>query len=75
MMRSRIGKNRRGGRGLVKKSARLSALRTKGTVMSKNSTFSRTKKWRLSICLERWWCSGLYARSMADLLSKASDVG
>ena len=32
--------------GLVKKSARLSAVRTKGTSISKDSTMSRTKKWR-----------------------------
>eukprot|EP00965_Chrysotila_dentata_P011560 378379-Pleurochrysis_carterae.AAC.1 len=56
---SRSGKNTRGGRGFVKKSAMLSALLTNGTVISCDSTFSRTKKWRLSMCLERWWCSGL----------------
>eukprot|EP00965_Chrysotila_dentata_P012389 407727-Pleurochrysis_carterae.AAC.1 len=40
---SRIGKNKRGGSGLVKKSAKLSALRTKGTVMSKDPTFRARK--------------------------------
>eukprot|EP00965_Chrysotila_dentata_P058585 1943715-Pleurochrysis_carterae.AAC.1 len=53
MIKSRIGKKSRGGRGLVKKSARLSALRRNGTVMSKDSTFSRTKKCRRSMCLVR----------------------
>eukprot|EP00965_Chrysotila_dentata_P162450 5365081-Pleurochrysis_carterae.AAC.1 len=44
MITSRSGKNKRGGSGLVKKSAKLSSLRTNGTVSSKSSTFSRTKK-------------------------------
>eukprot|EP00965_Chrysotila_dentata_P104991 3467870-Pleurochrysis_carterae.AAC.1 len=74
-MASRNGKNRRGARGFVKKSARLSALFTKGTVISRDSTFSRTKKCLRSMCFDRAWCSGLYARSIADLLSSASDAG
>eukprot|EP00965_Chrysotila_dentata_P061315 2031658-Pleurochrysis_carterae.AAC.1 len=44
MILSRSAKNKRGARGLVKKSAKLSALHTKGTVMSCVSTRSRTKK-------------------------------
>eukprot|EP00965_Chrysotila_dentata_P122109 4037215-Pleurochrysis_carterae.AAC.1 len=72
---SRNGKNRRGASGFVKKSARLSALLTKGTVNSRDSTFSRTKKCLRSMCFDRAWCSGLYARSIADLLSRASEVG
>eukprot|EP00965_Chrysotila_dentata_P121316 4011093-Pleurochrysis_carterae.AAC.5 len=52
------GKNTRGGEGLVKKSGRLSALMTNGTVVSWASTRSRTKKWRRSMCFDRWWCSG-----------------
>eukprot|EP00965_Chrysotila_dentata_P144920 4785771-Pleurochrysis_carterae.AAC.1 len=44
MMTSRNGKNKRGERGFVKKSAKLSVLRTKGTVNSSSSTFSRMKK-------------------------------
>eukprot|EP00965_Chrysotila_dentata_P029894 995126-Pleurochrysis_carterae.AAC.1 len=43
-MTSRNEKNKRGVSGFVKKSARLSALRTKGTVSSSSSTFSRIKK-------------------------------
>eukprot|EP00965_Chrysotila_dentata_P170714 5635540-Pleurochrysis_carterae.AAC.1 len=43
--------------------------------MSCSSTRSRTKKCRRSMCLERWWCSGLYAKSIADLLSMDKDVG
>eukprot|EP00965_Chrysotila_dentata_P146512 4837303-Pleurochrysis_carterae.AAC.1 len=39
MMTSRSGKNRSGARGFVKKSARLSAFFTKGTVISRDSTF------------------------------------
>eukprot|EP00965_Chrysotila_dentata_P157374 5199287-Pleurochrysis_carterae.AAC.1 len=74
-MVSRRGKNRRGARGFVKKSARLSVLRTNGTVISRVLTFSRMKKWRRSMCLDRAWCWGLYARSMADLLSNDSAVG
>eukprot|EP00965_Chrysotila_dentata_P171160 5648469-Pleurochrysis_carterae.AAC.1 len=42
-MTSRNGKNNRGDKGLVKKSARLSALRTNGTASSSSSTFSRMK--------------------------------
>eukprot|EP00965_Chrysotila_dentata_P124851 4127937-Pleurochrysis_carterae.AAC.1 len=53
MIKSRMGKNRREGKGLVKKSARLSALRTNRTVMSKDSTFLRTTKCRLSMCFVR----------------------
>eukprot|EP00965_Chrysotila_dentata_P117082 3869411-Pleurochrysis_carterae.AAC.4 len=60
MMTSRIAKNGRGVRGLLKKSAKLAMLDTKGTVMSCASTRSRTRKRR---------------RSMADLLSIWSDVG
>eukprot|EP00965_Chrysotila_dentata_P064373 2133104-Pleurochrysis_carterae.AAC.1 len=41
---SRSGKNTRGGRGLVKKSALSSAPLTKGTVISCYSTFSRQKR-------------------------------
>eukprot|EP00965_Chrysotila_dentata_P169141 5585021-Pleurochrysis_carterae.AAC.1 len=37
-MTSRSGKNKRGGSGFVKKSAKLSSLRTKGTVSSRSST-------------------------------------
>eukprot|EP00965_Chrysotila_dentata_P004199 135497-Pleurochrysis_carterae.AAC.1 len=48
-MALRSGKNTRGGRGLVKKFAMLSALLTNGIVISCASTFSRTKKWRRSI--------------------------
>eukprot|EP00965_Chrysotila_dentata_P128158 4237003-Pleurochrysis_carterae.AAC.2 len=76
MMTLRSGKNRRGAaRGFVKKSARLSALFTKGAVISRDSTFPQTKKCLRSICFDRAWCSGLYARSIVDLLSNASDVG
>eukprot|EP00965_Chrysotila_dentata_P009856 321535-Pleurochrysis_carterae.AAC.1 len=73
-MASRKGKNNCGAKGLVKKSARLSALRTKGTVISRDSTFLRTKKCRRSMCLDRAWCCGLYAKSIADLLSKDNGV-
>eukprot|EP00965_Chrysotila_dentata_P153279 5066063-Pleurochrysis_carterae.AAC.1 len=44
IMTSRSEKNKRGGSGFVKKSARLSSLRTNGTVSSRSSTFSRIKK-------------------------------
>eukprot|EP00965_Chrysotila_dentata_P007943 258983-Pleurochrysis_carterae.AAC.1 len=44
MMQSHRGKNVLGGRGSVKKSAILSAFCTKGTVISRDSTRSRTKK-------------------------------
>eukprot|EP00965_Chrysotila_dentata_P061780 2046156-Pleurochrysis_carterae.AAC.1 len=74
MITSRNGKNKRGGRGFVKKSAKLSVLRTKGTVSSSSSTFSRMKKCRRWVCFEREWCCGLYAKSMADLLSRYSGV-
>eukprot|EP00965_Chrysotila_dentata_P182167 6015377-Pleurochrysis_carterae.AAC.1 len=75
MMRSRRGKKAFGGKGLVKKSAILAALCTKGTVISMDSTRSRTKKCRRSMCFVREWCSGLYARSMAAMLSMCSAVG
>eukprot|EP00965_Chrysotila_dentata_P147252 4861748-Pleurochrysis_carterae.AAC.1 len=39
MITSRIGKKSRGGNGFAKKSARLSTLRTKGTVIWSSSTF------------------------------------
>eukprot|EP00965_Chrysotila_dentata_P218520 6190627-Pleurochrysis_carterae.AAC.2 len=45
------GRNTRGGRGFVKKSAMLFALSTNGTVISCALTFSRTKEWRRSIWL------------------------
>eukprot|EP00965_Chrysotila_dentata_P037776 1256128-Pleurochrysis_carterae.AAC.1 len=73
-MTSRSGKNKRGGKGFVKKSARLSSLRTNGTVSSRSSTFSRMKKCRRWMCFDREWCSGLYAKSMAALLSRCSAV-
>eukprot|EP00965_Chrysotila_dentata_P068512 2264821-Pleurochrysis_carterae.AAC.1 len=44
MMTSRSGKNKRGDSGFVKKWARLSALRTNGTVSSSSSTFFLIKK-------------------------------
>eukprot|EP00965_Chrysotila_dentata_P122277 4042223-Pleurochrysis_carterae.AAC.1 len=70
MMRSRKGKNAFGGSGsMVKKSAMSAALLTKGTVNSSASTRSRTKKCLRSMCFVRAWCSGLYARSIADILS------
>eukprot|EP00965_Chrysotila_dentata_P153106 5059568-Pleurochrysis_carterae.AAC.1 len=75
MIRSRREKNVLGGRGLVKKSAMLSALCTKGTVISRDSTRSRTKKCQRLMCLVRAWCSGLYAKSIADVLSMESEVG
>eukprot|EP00965_Chrysotila_dentata_P019162 638425-Pleurochrysis_carterae.AAC.1 len=75
MMRSRRGKNVLGGRGLVKKSAMFSALCTKGTVISRDSTRSRTRKCRRSMCFVRAWCFGLYAKSIADMLSMDKDVG
>eukprot|EP00965_Chrysotila_dentata_P130738 4322590-Pleurochrysis_carterae.AAC.1 len=53
----------------------LSAVCTKGTVISGDSTRSRTKKCQQSICLVRAWCSGFYAKSMADTLSMDKDVG
>eukprot|EP00965_Chrysotila_dentata_P207633 6184243-Pleurochrysis_carterae.AAC.2 len=49
----------RGDRGLVKKSAKLSALRTKGTVSSSSSTFSRLNKCLRWMYFDREWCSGL----------------
>eukprot|EP00965_Chrysotila_dentata_P005550 183285-Pleurochrysis_carterae.AAC.1 len=52
----------------------LSALSTKGTVISRDSTRSRTKKCRRSMCLVRAWCSGSYAKSMADILSMDREV-
>eukprot|EP00965_Chrysotila_dentata_P162455 5365235-Pleurochrysis_carterae.AAC.1 len=72
---SRIGKIYQGVSALVKKTARFAVQLTKGMVMTCVSTRSRTKKWRRSMCFERWWCSGLYARSIADLLSIESAVG
>eukprot|EP00965_Chrysotila_dentata_P236088 6201132-Pleurochrysis_carterae.AAC.1 len=74
-MSSRNGKNCLGDNGLVKKSAMFFALCTNGTVISRDSTRSRTKKCRRSICLVRAWCSGLYARSKADMLSMERGVG
>ena len=50
-------------KGLVKKSAMLSSVRTKGTSISNFSTMSRTKKCRRSTCFMRSWCSGLYETS------------
>ena len=47
-------------KGLVKKSAMLSAVRTKGTSISMLSTISRMKKCLRSTCFIREWCSGLY---------------
>ena len=41
------------------KSATLSSVGTKGTVSSKDSIMSRTKKWRRCTCFMRSWCSGL----------------
>eukprot|EP00965_Chrysotila_dentata_P101861 3362512-Pleurochrysis_carterae.AAC.1 len=75
MITSRIAKKGRGVRGVVKKSAKFAVLDTNGIVMSCSSTRSRTKKCRRSMCFDRYWCSGLYARSLADLLSVWSDVG
>ena len=46
MIARRIAKKVLPGSGFVKKSAMLSAVRTKGTRSSKSSTMSRTKKWR-----------------------------
>ena len=45
--------------GLVNMSAMLSAVRTKGTSSSKDSTMSRMKKWRRWTCFMRSWCCGL----------------
>eukprot|EP00965_Chrysotila_dentata_P192640 6175295-Pleurochrysis_carterae.AAC.1 len=74
MTTSRIGKKSRGRSGFVKKSARVSTLRRNYTVICRSSTFFLTKRRRLPVCLVREWCSGLYARSMAALLSKCSSV-
>ena len=59
MMTLRSAKKGFAGRCFVKKSARLSWVRTKGTRMAWSSTTSRTKKWRRAMCLVRSWCSGL----------------
>eukprot|EP00965_Chrysotila_dentata_P078742 2595705-Pleurochrysis_carterae.AAC.2 len=47
----------------------LSTLGTKGKAVSSVSTRSRTKKCPRSMFLVRAWCSGIYARSMPDMLS------
>eukprot|EP00965_Chrysotila_dentata_P020585 681850-Pleurochrysis_carterae.AAC.1 len=61
-MASRNGKNRRGASGFVKKSARFSALFTKGTVISRDSTFSRTKKCLRSICFDKGMVFGVVCK-------------
>ena len=74
MMARRIAKNCFALRGLVKKSAQLSTVETNGTLISNDSTMSRTKKWRRATCFVLSWCSGLYDRSRAPVLSVASGV-
>ena len=75
MMRSRKRNNSAAARGLVNKSAWLSAEQTKGTTTLSSSTFSRIKKWRRSICFTRPKCSGLYAMSWAAWLSTCKLTG
>eukprot|EP00965_Chrysotila_dentata_P020420 676756-Pleurochrysis_carterae.AAC.1 len=56
MIMSRSGKHTRGGRGFVKKSAMLSALLRKGTVILRDIVrldLFANEKWRRSICLVR----------------------
>eukprot|EP00965_Chrysotila_dentata_P014577 482950-Pleurochrysis_carterae.AAC.1 len=65
MMTSRNGKNRRGERGFVKKSARLSVLRTNGTVSSSSSTFSREIDGRFVIQME-WRCVLVVLAQLAE---------
>ena len=59
----------------MKKSASLSCVFTNGTTISCDSTMSRMKKCRRATCLERPWCSGLYDKSRAALLSVDRTVG
>ena len=59
MRMARKRKKSTGRRGLVKKSAMLSAVRTYGTVIAPCSTSSRIHRWRLWMCFVRSWCSGL----------------
>ena len=59
MILSRSSKKRWGLSGFVKKSARFSSLRTKGTQILASSMASRMKKWRRSTCLSLPWFSGL----------------
>ena len=75
MMMRRIAWNCLELRGFVKKSAMLSRVRTKGTSISRDSTMSRTKKWRRATCFMRSWCSGLYDTSRALVLSVESFEG
>ena len=55
MILSRSSKKRWGLSGFVKKSARFSSLRTKGTQILASSMASRMKKWRRSTCLSLPW--------------------
>ena len=73
MIMHRIAWNFLAVRGFVKKSAMFSLVGTKGTLISKDSTMSRTKKCRRATCFILSWCSGLYETSRADLLSVESD--
>eukprot|EP00965_Chrysotila_dentata_P144529 4773923-Pleurochrysis_carterae.AAC.3 len=61
LMVSRKGKSRRGARGNVKKSARFDFLADEEVAT-------------IYMCLDRAWCWGLYARSIADLLSRDNAV-
>ena len=75
MIMSRMRKNSLPMSGLVKKSAMLSAVRTKGTLSSNSSTISRIKKWRRATCFMRSWFTGLYEVSRAPRLSVLSSEG
>ena len=74
MIASRSEKKEDGFRGFEKKSAALSSVLTSRTEISPSSTWSRTKKCRRATCLVRPWCSGLYERSNAALLSVSRRV-
>ena len=75
MIKRRIAWNLDAFSGLVKKSAMLSSVRTKGTSISIASTMSLIQKCRRWTCFIRSWCSGLYDTSRAALLSVDRDEG
>jgi hypothetical protein len=63
------------GNAFVKMSATFLSEDTRMMVISRFSTFSRIKWYRMSICLVRGWNTGFFTRDMLPLLSQKSGVG